>query len=50
MGRVAARSKLAPDRGWLYRAYGAGERLALPNGAELDVDAVYARAFELPAV
>ncbi len=39
----------APDRGWFYRAYGAGERLALPNGAQLDVDAIYARAFELPA-
>jgi Uma2 family endonuclease len=38
----------APDRGWFYRTYGAGERLALPNGAHLDVDALYARAFELP--
>jgi Uma2 family endonuclease len=38
----------APDRGWFYRAYGAGERIALPGGAQLDVDAIYARAFELP--
>lgn len=36
----------APDRGWFYRAYGAGERIALGNGVE--VDAIYARAFELP--
>ena len=38
----------APDRGWFYRAYGAGERLVLANGAQLDVDAIYARSFELP--
>lgn len=38
----------APDRGWFYRAYAAGERLLLANGAQLDVDAIYARAFELP--
>lgn len=38
----------APDRGWFYRTYGAGERIALGNGAQLDVDAIYARAFELP--
>lgn len=38
----------APDRGWLYRAYGPGERVQLANGAPLDVDAIYARAFELP--
>jgi Uma2 family endonuclease len=38
----------ALDRGWFYRSYGAGERLLLANGAQLDVDAIYARAFELP--
>jgi len=37
-----------PDRGWFYRAHGAGEHLVLANGAQLAVDAVYARAFELP--
>jgi len=39
----------APDRGWLYTAHGAGEHVALSNGASLAVDAIYARAFELPA-
>ena len=38
----------APDRGWFYRTYSAGERLVLTGGAQLDVDAIYARAFELP--
>jgi Uma2 family endonuclease len=38
----------APDRGWFYRTYGAGECLVLPSGAQLDVGAIYARAFELP--
>jgi Uma2 family endonuclease len=38
----------APDRGWFYRSYGAGERLVLSNGAQLEIDALYARAFELP--
>jgi Uma2 family endonuclease len=38
----------APDRGWFYRAYDAGERVVLASGAQLDVDALYARAFELP--
>ncbi len=38
----------APRRGWFYRTYGAGECIALGNGAQLDVDAIYARAFELP--
>lgn len=38
----------APDRGWFYRTYGTRERLVLANGAQLDVDAIYARAFELP--
>ncbi len=37
-----------PDRGWYYQAYGVGERIALANGGELDIDAIYARAFELP--
>jgi Uma2 family endonuclease len=37
-----------PDLGWLYRSYAAGDRLVLANGAQLDVDAVYARAFDLP--
>jgi Uma2 family endonuclease len=36
------------DRGWFYQAYGAGEAFTLGNGAQLDVDAIYARAFELP--
>jgi Uma2 family endonuclease len=39
----------AAERGWFYRAYGPGERLVLSNGASLDIDALYARAFELPA-
>jgi Uma2 family endonuclease len=38
----------ASDGRWFYRAYGAGDRVALGNGAQIDVDAVYARAFELP--
>jgi Uma2 family endonuclease len=38
----------APDRGWFYRSYGAGECIVLANGTQLDVDAIYARAFELP--
>lgn len=38
----------APDRGWLYQSYGAGERVVLSSGAALDVDVIYARAFELP--
>jgi Uma2 family endonuclease len=38
----------APDRGWFYRTYGPGERITLGNAAELEVDAIYARAFELP--
>jgi hypothetical protein len=38
----------APGRGWFYRTYGPGERIALGNGAQLEVDAIYARAFELP--
>lgn len=37
-----------PDRGWFYRAHGAGDHIVLANGAPLAVDAVYARAFELP--
>lgn len=38
----------APDRRWFYAAYGAGERVVLANGAELEVDAIYLRAFDLP--
>lgn len=38
----------APDRGWFYRTYSTAERCVLGNGAQLDVDAIYARAFELP--
>ena len=38
----------APDRGWFYRSYGAGECIVLANGTRLDVDAIYAHAFELP--
>jgi Uma2 family endonuclease len=38
----------APDPGWFYRTYSTGERLALGNGAQLEIDAMYARAFELP--
>ena len=38
----------APDRGWFYQARGAGEHISLSNGAQLDIDALYARAFELP--
>jgi len=36
------------DGRWFYRAYGPGERVPLSNGAQLDVDAIYTRAFELP--
>lgn len=36
------------DGRWLYRAYGPGERITLANGAQIDVDALYRRAFELP--
>lgn len=35
--------------GWTYRAYGSGERIKLANGAELEVDAIFAGAFELPS-
>jgi Uma2 family endonuclease len=38
----------AQDRGWFYRTYSTGERLTLSNGAQIEVDAIYARAFELP--
>jgi Uma2 family endonuclease len=38
----------ASDGRWFYRAYGPGERVPLSNGAQIDVDAIYARAFELP--
>jgi Uma2 family endonuclease len=38
----------APDRGWFYRTYGTRECLVLAGGTQLDVDTIYARAFELP--
>ena len=38
----------ASDGRWFYRAYGAGDRIPLVNGGQIDVDAIYARAFELP--
>ncbi len=38
----------AADRGWFYAASAAGDRITLSNGAVLEVDAIYARAFELP--
>lgn len=37
------------DRGWFYAAYGPGEQVVLTNSAALDVDAIYARASDLPA-
>lgn len=38
----------APATGWFYAALGAGERVVLASGAALEVDAIYARALELP--
>jgi len=38
----------ASDGRWFYRANGPGDRVALGNGAQIDVDAIYARALELP--
>jgi Uma2 family endonuclease len=35
-------------RTWLYQFAGRGERLALSNGVELDVDAIFAGLMELP--
>jgi Uma2 family endonuclease len=35
-------------RTWVYQFAGAGERLALSNGVELDVDALFAGMLELP--
>jgi Uma2 family endonuclease len=37
-----------PNGGWLYRAYGPGDRVPLSNGTQIDVDVIYERAFELP--
>jgi Uma2 family endonuclease len=37
----------AADRSWIYQAYGPGECIALTGGRQLDVDALYERAFEL---
>jgi Uma2 family endonuclease len=34
--------------GWSYRSAGPGERIVLANGDALEVDAVFARAFDLP--
>ncbi len=34
--------------GWHYQTYGPGERIVLALGLTLDVDALYAGAFELP--
>ncbi len=39
----------AADRGWFYAAHGRGEHVVLTSGATLSVDAIYARAFDLPA-
>ena len=36
------------SRTWVYQRAGAGERLTLASGAELDVDAIFAGAMELP--
>jgi Uma2 family endonuclease len=33
---------------WFYRAHGPGARVTLTSGAQIDVDALYRRAFELP--
>lgn len=35
-------------RTWLYQRISAGERLALSNGASLDIDAIFAGLFALP--
>lgn len=36
------------DGTWIYRALGPGEHLQLTNGASLDLDDIFAGAFELP--
>jgi Uma2 family endonuclease len=36
------------SRTWLYQVAGVGERLALSNGVELDVDAIFAGMMQLP--
>ena len=33
---------------WIYRSFGAGQRVMLKQGIELDTDAIFAAAFELP--
>jgi len=38
--------RTGPDA-WSYRAWGPGEKVALANGAIIDIDAVYAGVFEL---
>jgi len=45
--RVEQFQRASDDR-WFYRAYGPGERVPLSNGAQIDVYAIYTRAFELP--
>ena len=37
------------DGVWLYRQLGPGESVALTNGAEIAIDALYEGAFDLPA-
>ncbi|TMQ16138.1 MAG: Uma2 family endonuclease [Deltaproteobacteria bacterium] len=39
----------ASDGGWLYRAYGRGDRVPLADGTQIDVDAMYEDAFEQPS-
>jgi len=36
------------SRTWLYQVAGAGERLTLSSGVELDVDAIFAGVMQLP--
>jgi Uma2 family endonuclease len=33
---------------WTYRSFGAGQRLLVKQGAELDIDAIFAAVFDLP--
>jgi hypothetical protein len=33
---------------WTYRALGPGDRVALTDGCELEVDGIFAGVFELP--
>jgi Uma2 family endonuclease len=36
------------NRTWVYQLSGAGERLTLSSGVELDVDAIFAGVMQLP--